>query len=131
MDLSVKISNYKCFGEEEQGFDRLTPITLIIGRNNTGKSTLLELVEYTVTQKIEFSEAQWHNKQRPQIILEAPLAEKEVQSVFGKKTSEGEIKGNHWNYEKVFVEKQIKWKLSYYHAGLLHCIRTSASMDRA
>ena len=33
-DISVKISNYKCFAGEAQGFESIKPINLIIGKNN-------------------------------------------------------------------------------------------------
>ncbi|MBM2837859.1 MAG: hypothetical protein HW415_484, partial [Deltaproteobacteria bacterium] len=59
-NLSIEIKNYKCFGEDPQGFYHLRPINLIIGRNNTGKSTLLEMVERTVMENANFQEAQWH-----------------------------------------------------------------------
>ena len=36
--FELKAKNYKCFGEEPQGFDYLYPINLIIGKNNSGKS---------------------------------------------------------------------------------------------
>ena len=48
-DFKMVIRNYKCFGEEGAGFEALYPINLIIGRNNSSKSSLLELVDY-VTQ---------------------------------------------------------------------------------
>ena len=43
--LSLKIRNYKCFEESEQGYETILPINLIIGRNNSGKSTLLDLID--------------------------------------------------------------------------------------
>ena len=50
-DLSIKISNYKCFGDEACGYDRILPINLIIGRNNSGKSSLLDLIDFGVQPK--------------------------------------------------------------------------------
>ncbi|MBW8034938.1 MAG: AAA family ATPase [Planctomycetes bacterium] len=46
--FSFKTANFKCFGEQEQGFDEIKPINVIIGRNNSGKSTLLDLLQYTI-----------------------------------------------------------------------------------
>ncbi|MBZ0165802.1 MAG: AAA family ATPase, partial [Candidatus Omnitrophica bacterium] len=45
-DLSIKIKNYKSFSENEQGFEGIYPINLVIGRNNSGKSALIDLVAY-------------------------------------------------------------------------------------
>jgi recombinational DNA repair ATPase RecF len=44
-DTSVKITNYKCFTGEAQGFEGLAKVNLIIGRNNSGKSSLLDLLQ--------------------------------------------------------------------------------------
>jgi predicted ATPase len=46
--LTLKIENYKCF-REAQGFDSILPINVIIGRNNSGKSSLLDLIQATTT----------------------------------------------------------------------------------
>jgi len=43
--FSLKIKNYKSFGEEEQGFEKIMPINVIIGRNNSGKSALVDAIE--------------------------------------------------------------------------------------
>jgi putative ATP-dependent endonuclease of the OLD family len=43
---SLKVSNYKCFGEEAQGFESIRPVNIIVGRNNVGKSTLLEVINH-------------------------------------------------------------------------------------
>ncbi len=44
-EISIKISNYKCFGKEEQGFDNIKTSNIIIGKNNSGKSSLLDMIE--------------------------------------------------------------------------------------
>ena len=41
IDLGVKVSQYKCFKEIPGGFDCIKNLNLIIGRNNSGKSSLL------------------------------------------------------------------------------------------
>ena len=43
-DVSVKVAYYKAFGPEPQGFDSILPVNVIVGRNNSGKSTLVDLV---------------------------------------------------------------------------------------
>jgi hypothetical protein len=42
---SVKFRGHRCFKKDWSGFDTIKPINVIIGRNNTGKSHLLDLVE--------------------------------------------------------------------------------------
>lgn len=51
-DFSFKIKNYKCFRDSFQGFSTLLPINILIGRNNSGKSSLLELIEMIITNEI-------------------------------------------------------------------------------
>ncbi len=44
IDQSIKIKNYKCFGNEPQGFEKIYPINIITGKNNSGKSSLIDLI---------------------------------------------------------------------------------------
>ena len=44
--IGIKAANLKCFGNEQQGFDAIRPLNLIIGRNNTGKTALLDAVAF-------------------------------------------------------------------------------------
>ncbi len=45
---SLFVRNFKCFGAELQGFEQVRRLNLIIGRNNSGKSALLDLVRFAV-----------------------------------------------------------------------------------
>jgi AAA15 family ATPase/GTPase len=56
LQFSAKIRYFKCFGELAQGFDQVKPVNLIIGRNNSGKSALLDLVEYLVSEDFTFQD---------------------------------------------------------------------------
>ena len=42
---SIYFKGHTCFKNEWSGFDTIKPINVIIGRNNSGKSHLLDLVE--------------------------------------------------------------------------------------
>ena len=44
IDISIKAKNYKCF-DDETGFEIIRRVNLIIGKNNVGKSALLDLVD--------------------------------------------------------------------------------------
>lgn len=45
-DVALKALHFKSFGSSAQGFDEIRPINVIIGRNNTGKSALVDLVDF-------------------------------------------------------------------------------------
>ena len=42
---SIYFKGHSCFKNDWAGFDEIKPINVIIGRNNSGKSHLLDLVE--------------------------------------------------------------------------------------
>lgn len=109
-ELSLKISNYKCFGSEAIGYERILPVNLIIGRNNTGKSTLLDLVDY-ITSPRDFSRL-GHKGQAPQVIISGTLHEEELRAVFSPNISGGEISGNHWEYGKRLMGHAIAWAVT-------------------
>ena len=49
-DVGLKVAGYKAFGSDPQGFDRTLPVNVVIGRNNSGKSSLIDLVEWMATE---------------------------------------------------------------------------------
>lgn len=78
MYKSIKIKNYKCFVADNsyQGFDDIKPINIIIGKNNSGKSKLLEALKYIISEKgenIPFD-----------VQFVKPLESDEVGQVFGR-----------------------------------------------
>lgn len=109
-NFSIKVKNYKCFGDEEQGFDRMRPINVIIGRNNSGKSTLLELVSYVVNPSDRFQEL-GHRGAVPEVFVTQPVQEHDLRSIFAEGTSGGGITGNHWRYGSKWINSIIKYKL--------------------
>jgi putative ATP-dependent endonuclease of OLD family len=122
-DLAIRAKNYKCF-KEETGFDYIRRVNLIIGRNNAGKSSLLDLIEIVVTKKYEVERSTWRDNQRPQIIFEAVISEKVTSQVFRSNTSGGVISGNHGTYGENYVGRILKWTKSgngNNNAALLDC----------
>ncbi len=79
-NFGLKVKNYKCFGDEPQGFDKIKQFNIIIGKNNSGKSALLDAVEYA---NVETSygkaaiQAKWgssgNNNSNPKLIIPATL----------------------------------------------------------
>lgn len=44
--VSIKFAAYKTFGSQPEGFDDIRRFNILIGRNNVGKSTMLDAIEY-------------------------------------------------------------------------------------
>lgn len=107
-ELAIKAKNYKCF-RDETGFDCLRRVNLIIGRNNAGKSSLLDLIERAVFANYVFERSTWREQQQPQLIFESLITENVVTQVFPTNTSGGVIRGNHGVYGRNFIDKRIKW----------------------
>jgi putative ATP-dependent endonuclease of the OLD family len=66
-NFSVRMKNFNCFGNEEQGFDTIKLINIIIGRNNSGKSSLLDFID-SLVKGFEFTTELWHAGQEPTVI---------------------------------------------------------------
>lgn len=119
-DLAIRAKNYKCF-KEETGFDSIRRVNLIIGRNNAGKSSLLDLIEIVVTENYEVERSTWRDNQRPQIIFEAEITQDVVSQVFRSGTSGGVIGGNHSIYGQNYIGRALKWTKSGNNIALLDC----------
>ncbi len=109
-NLKIIARNFKCLGNDESGYERILPINLIIGRNNSGKSTFLEIVEYAKGDK-NFQHL-GHKDTQPSIIIHGTnvLNERIVQQVFRPGVSAGVIGGNHWEFGKSLVGRKLLWK---------------------
>lgn len=112
-DISIKICNYKCFGSKLGGYDRILPINLIIGRNNSGKSSLIDLIDYGVAPK-DLSHL-GHKSQSPCVVMSDVLFEHEIGRVFSTNTSGGSISShyrNHFEFGKAWIGKKISLELA-------------------
>lgn len=107
-ELAIRVKNYKCF-KDETGFDAIRRVNLIIGRNNSGKSSLLDLIEVVVSGKYEFDNSTWRERQSPQIIFESTITSDIASRTFPDQTSGGSIRGNHGEYGRQYVGRKIKW----------------------
>jgi len=110
IDISIKAKNYKCFGEKPQGFDEVYPINIIIGRNNSGKSSLLDLIAFHCNS-FDISKNQ-HKGKVPQVIYKTQLQESDLRRVFEKNAAGGPIPGNHWEFGKNLIDTTITFCVS-------------------
>ncbi|WP_336516567.1 ATP-dependent nuclease [Pollutibacter soli] len=111
LDCSVKIKNYKCFGSEAQGLERIFPLNIIIGKNNSGKSSLIDLIEYITSPTEKFIEI-GRDRIKSEISIQIPISKEMIDSSFPIDTSGGGIPGaNHNAYGQTFVGKKIQYTL--------------------
>jgi putative ATP-dependent endonuclease of the OLD family len=110
-NFSLKVKNFKCFGEEEQGFEQIKPINLIIGRNNSGKSALLDLIDYAIKDGREIPQLFYRKSQYPEMQAEASLTEDELQSVFIKGRGLNIAGMDPWKFGQQFIDTRLKWVL--------------------
>ena len=107
-DCSIQIKNYKCF-KDETGFNEIQRVNLIIGRNNAGKSSLLDIIEALTKVSFEFDQSTWRDGQRPQIVFTSKIPEPVVSQTFQPNLSGGPINGNHAVYGQRYIGREIVW----------------------
>jgi predicted ATP-dependent endonuclease of OLD family len=108
---TVKIKNYSCFQNEFSGFDGYKAINIIIGKNNAGKSHLLDLVrdaclDYSVTNT---------NRLNANYLCTGQLLEQDLKRHFPLNHSGGDLQvGDHWTHHGAyFVDKQVAWEANF------------------
>jgi len=110
IDLSIKGKNIKSIGAKEEGFESIYPVNIIIGRNNAGKSTLLDIVQAMLAP--DTISLNGHKGSHPEILLTKPLSKEEIQGAFPNNTSEGPIPGNHLVFGMRWLNKPITIRIT-------------------
>ena len=109
MTISFKVKDYKCFASDEyQGFDQIRHINVLIGKNNSGKSKLLEALECFVKSGIQ----QYSDMS---LQIEEPVEREALLKIFRTDISRGYIGrifnnnlASHWNLVGQYLaENQI------------------------
>lgn len=112
-DFSIKVKNFKCFGDEPQGFDSIKRVNLIIGRNNSGKSSLLDLIQYACdqNQNWNFPPNERQKSKDPEVIGFKPVSEEELQESFSHNHGI-DFTGTPMQYAASIEGHRIHWSLS-------------------
>lgn len=112
-NFGLKVKNYKGFGDEASGFQEILPVNLIIGRNNTGKSTLLDLIHYAVTQ--DDLSSLGHRGKVPQVILEGRPSDEQISRAFPQNQQSADVRRvwnvDDWSFGRLWIGKRLVWEL--------------------
>lgn len=90
---SIKFRGHRCFSSNFAGFETVKPVNVLIGRNNSGKSHM-----------IDFAEALCGPLQRTgwEMEFDAVLGEEDLKPLFPVNTEHGDLEGNHWHHHGRF-----------------------------
>jgi putative ATP-dependent endonuclease of the OLD family len=119
----IQIKNYKCFDSVGGGFDKVFPINIIIGKNNSGKSSLIDLVQFLVQTNKDFN-LNGRENLSPEVLITHLLTDKEISSVFSNTISRGDIPvsiySSHYEYGKLFIGKPYTYSLKHSESHVFH-----------
>mgnify|MGYP005993441923 CR=1 FL=1 len=103
--FALNIRGVKCFDEEGSGFFHFAPITFIIGKNNSGKSTVLDVLqECSKNAGRMFEGPLLRAGTAPCIEIERTPDAAKLERDFPKGTRGGSIPGtNHWEYAETQI----------------------------
>ncbi|MBZ9863270.1 ATP-dependent nuclease [Mesorhizobium sp. CA12] len=105
--IAFSIRNFKSFGRD--AFDPISfrPINVIIGRNNSGKSSLVDAMNLCISRGEKYVGADHDVSGKPfSILIEREVTELALRQVFHESTSGGSLPGNHWHYGKRLLSKR-------------------------
>lgn len=100
----IIFEEYKCFKNETTIFN-IKPINIVIGKNNIGKSSLLDIIEISNNPEVL-----WNNRNLKISIIKK-ITDNEIREVFDPSWSGGEIIGNHYEFGKQFINENIIFDL--------------------
>ena len=118
----LKLSTSRSFGSGIQGFDELASINLIVGQNNAGKSSMIDVVETIVTGDGKGHSLPGREGRQATVYLSTSLTEADLRPVFSESQAGGGIHGNHWRFGSEFLHDEIHWSIgssarSFEHTG--------------
>ncbi|TWT95182.1 hypothetical protein Pla108_33250 [Botrimarina colliarenosi] len=99
------VDSYSCFRNAAIGFDSFTPITVIIGKNNSGKSKLLDFAQELCANTIDTAKHRTNGT--------ATLDEQGLKSIFREGTSGGELGSyeDHWSgHGSKLIGCKVQWQ---------------------
>lgn len=111
--IEFEAKSIKCFANTGSGFFEFFPITIVIGRNNSGKSSVLDIIAAAVkSQNPLVSDRQMRGDGTPTIEVAVPFSAERLRKNFSNGSSGGPIPGNHWEFAKSLLEEKGIWQFA-------------------
>ncbi len=107
----LNIRNFKCFDDEGCYIENLKSINIIIGKNNSGKSSLIELIKFLCTGEKTFFQNR-RNGKPPEIICEHNINKELINISFPKETYGSSLRVNHFDYGLSFENSKLKYTIA-------------------
>lgn len=105
----MKIANFKNIGNKYIGFERLTKLNVLIGQNNIGKSTLLEMLDFLFEMRTNYNRNLMTEITIPPMEFTVEVDKNLLMTFFGKDKSSSDV-GNHYEYVSSFIDRKIKYR---------------------
>ena len=104
----IKIENYKCFNTAI-GFDEIKPINVIIGKNNIGKSSLIDMIEFHYDMDKYYNECKKNSKLK--LIINKMIDKNDISFFYKRTRSSWNTSRNpsldDYEYAKQFIVDKV------------------------
>ena len=105
---AFKFANFKGLSADPGDWITFDRTTLFVGRNNVGKSTLIQALKFFVDQSVTFN-PEWNRagSEGANFAIRHLLDERSLRRAFPENTSGGVIGGNHWSYGQKYIGREV------------------------
>lgn len=117
---TITVKNFKCFDDKDGcSFDEFEAINIIIGRNNSGKSSFLDIIKFLCTGHEFF----YHNKRKknnPELLITHYFDAEKIEAGFSDETFINQTSVTHYQYAGQWTNSHFVYKLEQNYKKLLH-----------
>lgn len=113
-DFEIQGVNIKCFDDTGSGFFHFAPITVVIGKNNSGKSTVIDILDISINLRNGkvVRPSQQRDHQSAAVDVKKLMTARLLERGFKRNTNGGHISGNHFEYAKSnFLNSIFTWRM--------------------
>ncbi|MGN6196704.1 MAG: ATP-dependent nuclease [Ginsengibacter sp.] len=110
---SLLIRNYKSFDDEGCAITSFKDINIIIGKNNTGKSSIIDVIQFLIVKNSNFFKNLRDGK-TPKLIFEDKITPELITKAFPAGRGGGELASyaSHQAYGMQFVDRIIQYEMN-------------------